>query len=134
MTLQVIGKIEMQCPICEKCGTKIQVWKHADIIKCKECGALYELITSKLQEQHIDYEFNFTGFRCINTSSLEACDNICPAPGMYCREHTSDESFVAVRSSINYAVKRLANAKENLDKMKESRKIWLIQEVSGIDE
>jgi len=133
VTLQVIGKIAMQDPTCEKCGTKIQIWKYTDTVKCKECGASYKLIVSELHDLHIDYEFEFAEFRCVNVTTFANCDNICPAPEMYCKEHVSDVSFDAVKSSINYAVKRLSDAKDNLERMEESKKIYLIQEVSGIN-
>lgn len=124
----------MQDSTCEKCGIEIQIWKRADTIRCKNCGALYDIISSELQDQHIDYVFNFIEFRCINVAALKDCDNACPAPGMYCKEHVSDTSFTSVRSSISYATQRLADAKEILERMEESKKTWLIQEVSGIDE
>jgi hypothetical protein len=134
VTLQVIGKIAMQDPVCEKCSTKIPIWKRDNIIKCRECGAFYTIIDSELQDQHIDYSFNFVGFKCINITNFQGCDNICPAPGMYCREHVSDSNFITAKNSITYAIERLADAKENLKRMEESKKTWLIQEVSGIDE
>lgn len=134
LSLHIIGKIIMQDSMCIKCGTKIQSWVRSDTIRCKICGAIYEVEDSTVGDQTVEYTYKFVGFHCIHSSSLESCDNICPASHMYCKDHTSDSSFEAANNSIRYAEERLEIVKETLTQMEESKKTWLIQEVSGIDE
>jgi hypothetical protein len=124
----------MQDSMCIKCGTKIQCWSYRESIKCKCCGALYEIENKDVGDQEIEFTYKFLGFKCIYSSALDSCDNTCPAPQMFCKEHTSDDSFAAAKKSIEYAENRLELAKETLNQMEESKKTWLIQEVSGIDE
>jgi len=95
---------------------------------------LYEIESKDVGDHQIDFTYKFIGFKCVYSSALEGCDNTCPAPHMYCKEHTSDASFESARKSIQYAENRLELAKETLQQMEESKKTWLIQEVSGIDE
>jgi len=132
MTLQVTGKINMQSVECEKCGTVIQQWVYSDIITCSSCGAIYNVTQSELVDQYVKYEFEFTEFQCMHKTISESCQNACPAPGMYCREHVSDDAFKEAHNSIKYAEERLEAANDKLELMKESKKTWLIQEVSGI--
>ena len=53
---------------------------------------------------------------------------------MYCEEHLKDEDFETARNSISYTRGRLQVADQMLERMEESKKIWLIQKVSGIDD
>ena len=124
----------MQDTICEKCRATIKIWTKSNKIKCRECGSLYELESSESGDQHINYVFSFVGFECIHSALSSACNNLCPAPGMFCKEHVSDESFKAIENSISYVAQRLVTAEATLEQMKESKKTWLIQEVSGINE
>ena len=124
----------MQSASCIKCGTVFQMWVRSDTIKCKECGATYEVEDSVLGDQHVEYSYKFVGFSCMHSSAMTTCDNKCPASNMYCKEHIGDEYFATANNSIEYAEKRLIEAKEKLERLEESKKIYLIQEVSGIDE
>ncbi|KKL96795.1 hypothetical protein LCGC14_1840890 [marine sediment metagenome] len=133
MTLQITGKISLQSPICEKCGENIMLWAYSENISCTECGAVYHVSKSELKDQYMEYEFDFVEFQCIQKSITESCQNVCPAPSMFCKEHTSDESFKEAKNAIQYAMNRVATTKEKLKKMEESKKIHLIQKVSGID-
>jgi len=134
MTLQVTGKINMQNAECEKCGEIILSWVYSDIITCGTCGAIYNVSASTMEDQYIQYEFEFVEFQCMQKSIAESCNNYCPAPGMYCKEHTSDKAFKDANNSIRYSEERLATAKEKLELMEESKKTWLIQEMSGIED
>jgi len=120
--------------MCIRCGITLKVYKQSAVIKCKECGAVYNLTERKLNDENVELDYDFAGFNCIHTTYDSTCSNACPAAQMYCKEHTSDESFESAKSSIGYAEKSLEAAKDVLEKMEESKKTWLIQEVSGIDE
>ena len=124
----------MKDTTCIKCGCLIQQWVRSDNIKCKQCGALYKLSSSDAQDQAIEYSYDFVGFNCIHSSISGDCDKFCPAPRMYCKEHVSDESFENINKQISYAEDRVKALKEDLECMQDSKKTWLIQKVSGIDE
>ena len=132
MTLQITGKINMQGTKCEKCGDVIHLWVYSNIITCGSCGSVYNVSSSFVEDQCIKYEFEFVEFKCMQKSISDSCQNPCPAPGMFCKEHTSDKSFKDADSALKYAKERLEAAKYKLETMRESKKTWLIQEVSGI--
>lgn len=138
MTLTVIGKITMQNVqnvMCEKCGAIINLYNYAPIIRCDSCGASYNVSTSDMKDtQNMEFTFDFTGFQCMYKSFSSVCANKCPAPEMFCKEHTSDNAFKDAQTGIKYCKERLAEAEDRLRKMEESKKTWLIMEVSGLDE
>ena len=140
MTLQVIGKIVMQGTTCEKCGCNILLWRQkGDTIRCNECGAFYQLIKRKFvehesKENEVEYSFDFIGFRCMLIKGSGYCKNACPAPGMYCKEHISEQAFKDARALSNYCAGRLKEVEDRLEQMEESKRIWLIQEISGIED
>jgi hypothetical protein len=53
---------------------------------------------------------------------------------MYCKDHSSLESQKAVKESIEYYKLKSKECEDRLYNINESRKLWLIQEMSGIDE
>lgn len=127
----------MQTSTCIKCNSRIHSKSNfRDIgIQCSECGAHYELKEEDSLEGHIDYTFEYTGFRCIHKKSFsDPCQNTCPGPAMFCKEHITDKYFDKISEEISYAEQRLEEVKEELSKMNESKRIWLISEMSGIDE
>lgn len=134
MTLHITGRISLQDSKCEKCDSTIQVWKKTDSIKCKHCGALYEITSTDISSENLSFTYDFISFKCVHSDISGPCENSCPAPGMYCKEHVSDKSFKGAKDSIKYAEVRLQDAKDTLERMEESKKTWLIQEVSGLDE
>jgi hypothetical protein len=134
MTIIIAGKITMQNATCEKCGSVIQLWTCENIIRCNSCGAIYNVSTTELKDQYVEFTFNFVEFQCMHSNISGNCTTKCPAPEMYCKDHTSDEAFKDANNNISYCEDRLLIAKEKLQKMEESKKIWLIEEVSGINE
>lgn len=138
MTLHAIGSIIMSNVICQKCSCKIFVTKSSSSsITCKECGAFYKAINydTNVDELKIELTYEFRGFKCLDfTYGTGSCDSMCPAPYMYCKEHTNDEWFDRVQRCVVSAESTLKTYQDRLDRMKESKKVWLIQEVSGIDE
>jgi hypothetical protein len=134
MTLTAIGKINIPSIMCEKCGCAIQMYSYQTEIKCAACGSTYELISSAIQEGNVEMVYEFAEFQCMHKTYSEQCPNKCPAPEMYCKQHTSDEAFKDACSSVKYCKERLAEAEDKLNRMEESKKTWLIEEVSGINE
>lgn len=144
MALSVSAKITFKNIQCEKCDSNIYPKDNAVEIKCSECGAFY--ILSSNVEDSINNNvaiFEFLEYRCIHRglakdrtkgSLYEECCNPCPSGSMYCREHCSDGDIESAENSVSYAHKRLRDAEEDLDNLKESKKIWLIEEISGINE
>lgn len=129
----------MQDPKCVKCNSNIKVYSYTNVggIKCPDCGAYYQLLNQNNNAQpgiDINFTYEFVEFRCIYVSYLNPCDNVCPAPEMYCQEHTSDKFIEEVQKEIVSNDKRLKESKDKLDKVYESKKTWLIGKLSGIDE
>ena len=134
MTLTVVGKITIQNPVCEKCGTIIQQNGYAPLIKCSVCGAVYKMTTSVVTDanQNMEFTFDFLEFQCLYKNFAASCTNRCPAPEMYCKEHVADTFFKEAQSNIDYYKDRLREAETKLDKISESKKIHLTQELAGI--
>lgn len=122
---------------CLRCDGKISVGRLAQGAKCSACGATYEYKKRDIGEREIDYFFEFRGFSCIrreSTFSRDGCNNVCPGPGMFCKEHLSDKEFSKAQDAIKYAEQRLDESKEALSRMNESKRLWLVNRMSGIDE
>jgi hypothetical protein len=135
MTICILGKITMQGATCEKCGALIQPYAYSDTIKCYACGSVYLFSASEPKNDGssgIEFQFDFKEFRCLHTTYAAECHNSCPAMDMYCKEHTSDASFEDVKRSIQYAQERVNEISAKLSKMEESKRIWLIEEISGV--
>lgn len=130
----LIGKIAVQDADCEVCTNTIRLYNRSDTVICANCGAKYDLETSTMHDQHIEYEYKRDGFCCIHSSLLEKCNNSCPSQFMYCEKHCNEKSLEQAEKNIKRAEISLEDTKEALQRMKESRKIWLIQKVSGINE
>lgn len=124
----------MQDTICEKCSEKIKFSDEAKAVKCGNCGGVYEMNNNAIEGQLVERTYEFTGFQCIHSTYASKCQSECPAPGMYCKDHTSGDSFTSAEQTISYNQRRLEVSEEALEQMKESKRIWLIQEVSGINE
>lgn len=133
MSLKISGKILLQDTACIKCDSIIKLYSKTDTVRCENCGAFYGSYNLNINEQEIEYTYDFSSFRCI-LSGIKKCENICPAPFMFCKEHTTDECFEKVNSELKYSEKRIADIKEKLERMEESKKNWIIKELSGIDE
>lgn len=137
MTLKTTGKFLINSMVCEKCDCNISLsclQEIPDNVRCPGCGANYKLSNRDENEEGIILEFDFSGFKCMHKEPFTCCDNDCPVQNMYCLEHTSDEAFENERKTIAYLEERLSERKSYLNKMEESKKIWLIQELSGVDD
>lgn len=134
MTLIAVGKISMPNIMCEKCGMTMQMYNYQPMLKCPSCGSMYKLESSVIQEGNVEMTYEFTEFQCLHKTYSEQCKNKCPAPEMFCKEHTSEAAFEEANKSVKYYQDLLAGAEEKLRKMEESKKTWLIEEVSGINE
>lgn len=138
MEIAAIGTIHMQPTKCLRCDSKIHSsssMARSEGLNCSECGAHYEYTRRHLGKDQVDFHFKFSGFRCMKRKSFGSnCDNVCPGPGMYCEEHTDEKAFEEARNSIKYAEQRLEESKEEMKRMEESKRLWLVNEVSGIDE
>ena len=131
--MEVIGRIAIENPICDMCGTTISVWKYSDNIKCGCCGAVYISVVNKgVQDQYTKYDFKFKHFECLHKTAIDDCKNVCPAPNMYCIDHITDEHFDKLKDSVKYYENQIKKIKEILDAMEESKKTWLVKEMSGI--
>lgn len=128
---------------CEKCDHNIYPKDNQTTIKCHNCGAFYALSGSV--ECSIDKVaiFDFVEYKCLHRglasdrssgNMYEDCNNTCPIAGMYCKDHCTEKDIESAKSSVSYAYKRLKDSEEHLDVLRESKKVWLIKEISGIDE
>lgn len=125
----------MSAATCEKCGRQWQLWGCPDkTVKCTECGAVYVITKREEESQGVRIECDFREFQCVHMTISSGCPNVCPAPGMYCKEHLSDESYAAIKNSIKYYEDMIASSKEKINKMDESKQTWLVQEIAGIED
>jgi hypothetical protein len=134
MVLVVNSKITMDSVDCEKCNVKINIWEYSHVIKCSECGAVYNIQDKIVNDNHIEYRYVFDYFKCINSYIYEDCENKCPAPYMFCKEHCNDKSIKSLKDHLAFCEEQLRRAEKRLELVKESKKTWLIQELSGIHE
>jgi hypothetical protein len=133
MTLYIKAKIVLQNAVCIKCDACISLYVRSDIIRCSECGALYELESSEIKDQYIEYKYAFVAYKCMHSTLYKKCDSECPAPKMYCKEHSNDEYIKTAENSIKFCEESSERAKNTLDRILESKRIWLIQELSGLN-
>lgn len=131
MSLKVIGKIYPSDVNCIKCGELIRVHNKPMEVYCI-CGAGYKLIKEEIVEQHIEMEYNFTNFVCIFSNYSNRCNKSCPAPNMYCKDHCNDDAIETILRDIQYSEERMVQLKKRLENLQESRKNWIISEMSGI--
>ena len=118
---------------CIKCAEPIKIYGRYDEVFCS-CGAHYTIMKAEIIDQQVDMEYTFMGFKCIYSSFSDHCQSPCPAPSMYCKKHCSDEAIETAKKDIDYSEQRLAQTKDKLYTLEESKKNWLIQEMSGLDE
>jgi len=135
MTLIVESKTTISSGKCEKCEQSS--WSNLGFnktIKCNKCGAIYKVVSEHCRESNIDLECEFSEFHCTKTElGGSTCQNICPAQNMFCLKHLSESCYDLTKGCIQYYENIVATQKAELDKMDESKRLWLIQELSGID-
>ena len=135
MTLTMVGSVSSISTQCEKCGETIILWSCPDkCVKCTKCGAVYNVLCSKYADQSVRVECEFVEFQCIQNSVVSNCSNICPASGMYCKEHLTDECYTVVKDCIKYYEKLIETSTIQLSRMDEAKKMWLVEELSGLDD
>lgn len=134
MSLRATGSINMKPAECLKCDGKIRMSAVSDQITCENCGASYAISNRKLGVEEVIYDFDFTGFMCLNHTSYRPCFNTCPAAYMFCEEHVADKYIQDKQRDIQSAQQRLEEHKELLNKIYESKKVWLTRKLSGLSE
>ena len=135
MTIETSGKISTQGCTCEKCGAVFNTNVKNNLIRCPVCGATYELESTEINDNEVKRLYNFVEFRCVRTTGFNVfCENKCLAPAMHCMGHLKDEDFADLRDYINRIKESVKEKEMVLEQMEESKKIWLIQEVSGIND
>jgi hypothetical protein len=136
MTLVVESKTTISAGKCEKCEQSL--WSDLSfnkIIKCNKCGATYKVMSEYCEKSNIKLECEFSEFRCTKLElDGSTCQNVCPAQDMFCQAHLSDSCYNSIKSCIQYYEDVVITQRKQLDKMDESKKIWLIQELSGLEE
>lgn len=134
MSLQGRGKAIIYNFECAHCGYKDHSMEMKANWSCVKCGARYSLVSHLVDANgEIDYEYDMVGFVCIQNDFMEKCDNQCPAPYMYCKVHSSEKHLERAKKSIDDAKRRVEDAKHKCKLVEESRKTWMITELSGID-
>lgn len=133
MSLKVVGKIYPQDVHCIKCNDQIKIYGKPDEMACG-CGANYSILKAHIVDQQVEMEYKFMGFVCVQSGFNSNCKNPCPAPNMYCKEHCSDEAIASAKRDIEYAEQRMVQNKNKLASLEESKKTWLINQMSGLNE
>lgn len=135
MTVKCNGKIVLSDFTCIHCGHKSIFLDMKSAWHCAKCGAKYKLMGHTINNLgNIECEYNMNGFNCIQGSYTNKCDNVCPAPYMYCKEHSDKEHLERAKRAVSDAAKRVEDAKSNYKLVEESRKTWMITELSGMDD
>lgn len=133
MNIHVKGKVILEGVECHHCKNTILDSYILNTEICKSCGARYDLISTNVENNLIDAEYIFGGFNCMEQGWLEKCTNICPAPFMYCRQHSNDDSIKKAEREIEEAKGKVDQAKSKLDTIRESKKTWIVTKLSGMD-
>ena len=133
MSLKTVGKILTQDTNCIKCGSQLRIYGKPNEISCG-CGAHYGILCAEIVEQQVEMEYAFMGFICIHSTFSDSCKNSCPAPNMYCKDHCSDKAIESAKKEIDYAEQRVIQTKNKLAALEESKKTWLINEMSGLSD
>ena len=133
MSLKLIGKIYVQDTNCIRCNAPLKIYGKPDELSCG-CGAHYGILKAEIVEQQVEMEYAFMGFICIHSGFNQSCRVSCPAPNMYCKEHCSDKAIDSAKKDIEYSEQRTIQAKNKLVSLEESKKTWLISEMSGLNE
>jgi len=119
---------------CLKCDNPIRVSAGATETICS-CGAKYIVSNRYLDLDNVTYELDFSGFICINNRSyMNKCYNACPTAHMFCEDCVSDKHIDDKNRDIQTAQKRLEEHKHILDRILESKKVWLMRKLSGLSE
>ena len=134
MNIHVKGKIVLEGIECQHCNNKILNGTLEDIHVCSSCGARYKGVATKLNNGEPTVEYTFTGFNCIEMNYFDKCNNTCPAPFMYCQYHCNDASIEKAKRVIEEAKNKVEEAKDKLKAVEESKKTWMITELSGIND
>jgi hypothetical protein len=135
MNVHVKGRIVLNGIDCQHCNRKIFNNVNSsmkDIEICESCGARYKLVNININNGEPSVEYTFTGFNCIEQGWLEKCTNTCPAPFMYCQNHSDDDSIKKAEKHIEEAKEKVTAAEDKLKSVKESKKTWMVTELSGI--
>lgn len=118
---------------CEQCDTKVINDDLQTLGVCGNCGAQYKLQAyTEMSDGKFEVEYNFIGFGCIEGSVFDTCYNTCPAPYMFCKDHSSEEAEKRIKQNIKNAEHNLEKIKDKLDRILESRKQWLVVELGGV--
>lgn len=133
MSLKVVGKIYSQDTNCNKCQELIRIYNKPAEVYCK-CGAEYKLINTTITEENIEMEYEFIQFTCIHNDYTQKCKNPCPSSHLYCKDHSSPEMIENLKKEIQQAEERLNKVKNKLIAVENSRSVWLINEISGMNE
>ena len=134
MNIHVKGNIVLDGIECRHCKNKVLGSVLESIGVCDNCGARYELLNTNLSNQKVTVEFKFEGFNCLEISFFSKCNNICPAPFMYCRSHSDDVSIKRAEGTVESAKKTVEKEKDKLNMIKESKKTWMVTKLSGIED
>jgi hypothetical protein len=131
--VKVLGKIYSQDINCSKCNELIRIYNKPAEVYCR-CGAEYKLMKVEILEENIEMEYDFTQFTCIHNDYTQKCKNPCPSSHLYCRLHSSPEAIENTKKEIQTSEERLNKIKDKLTALENSRSVWLINEISGVDE
>ena len=133
MNIHAIGKITSSDSNCLKCSLIVRVSGKPDAF-CNNCGAYYKLIKSEIVEDKVEMEYEYVSFICMFSNYQSACKNSVPSTDMYCKEHSDDKTIDKVKQEIEYTEKNLDNLKTKLSRIEESKKVWIINELSGLND
>jgi len=134
MNIHIKGRIVLDGIDCRHCSKTIFNSSLENIMICNSCGARYELVNININNNEPLTEYTFTGFNCIEQSWLEKCTNTCPAPFMFCKNHSDDHNIKKAEESIKAAEEKVIEAEDKLKAIKESKKTWMVTELSGISD
>ena len=133
MSIIVNGKAVLDSFDCQHCKNKIFNITLDETCVCKTCGSKYKLIDLKISNQQISAEFEFEGFCCLEQGYINKCNNMCPAPSMFCMIHSDESSIKKTKDSIKIAEDAVERERNKLDLIIKSKKTWIITNLSGIE-
>lgn len=136
MSIEIEGYFYFNTTKCQGCGADFTPKKVNAKIACPNCGASYKETIRNIDDSNgtLKMTCEFDGYSCTFSKYGERCSGKCPAPGMFCMTHCDDVIIEDIQKDIIYNDKKIEEAKARLQQIEESKKTWMITELSGLSE
>jgi len=133
MIIKVEGKISLSAFNCFNCQAPIMLSNANAFEVCDDCGGKYKRTNVSFCNNKVEVEFMSDGFGCLEQGYFAKCNNSCPGPNMYCKEHSNDDALDRAKQALKSSEETVRKREDRIRQIKESRKTWAISKLSGLD-